>query len=98
MNDKRRAAMAQIRLPGPALATIYLIICLAPAVAALVVQVAPLGGWEMAAAALGMIALPAMVVQFFMSGRFETVSGRLGIDQIMAFHKVAAWWIVIAIV
>jgi predicted ferric reductase len=98
VNKNRRAAMAAIRLPGPALAAVYLFICLAPATAALAVQVAPFSGWGMAAAALGMIALPAMVVQFFMSGRFETVSGRLGIDQIMAFHKIAAWWIVIAIV
>jgi predicted ferric reductase len=98
MNENRRAAMESIRLPGPALATIYLVICLAPAAATFAVQVAPLGGWEMAAAALGMIALPAMVIQFFMSGRFEIVSGRLGIDKVMSFHKVTAWWIVIAIV
>lgn len=52
----------------------------------------------MAAAALGLVALPAMAVQFLMSGRFESVSGRLGIDRIMAFHKVAAWWIALAIV
>src|SRR5690606_15593177 len=32
------------------------------------------------------------------SGRFGAVSGRLGIDKIMAFHKVAAWWVLIAIV
>jgi predicted ferric reductase len=45
-----------------------------------------------------MVALVAMAIQFVTSGRFEAVSGRLGIDKIMAFHKVAAWWVLIAIV
>jgi hypothetical protein len=37
-----------------------------------------------------------MAVQFVTSGRFEADLGRLGIDKIMAFHKVAAWWVLIA--
>lgn len=65
---------------------------------ALAVRAAPTAGWEMAAAALGLVGLPAMAIQFYISGRFESVSGRLGIDRIMAFHKVTAWWIVLAIV
>jgi predicted ferric reductase len=39
-----------------------------------------------------------MAVQFVTSGRFEAVSGRLGIDKIMTFHKVAAWWVLAALV
>jgi predicted ferric reductase len=39
-----------------------------------------------------------MAIQFVTSGRFETVSGRLGIDKIMAFHKQAAIWVLLALV
>jgi len=39
-----------------------------------------------------------MAVQFVTSGRFEAVSGRLGIDKIMAFHKQAAIWVLLAVV
>jgi predicted ferric reductase len=65
---------------------------------ALGTSVAPLDDWERAGAALGMVAMVAMAIQFVTSGRFEAVSGRLGIDKIMAFHKVAAWWVLIALV
>lgn len=76
----------------------YLGICLLPLALALWVDVARQDAWERAAAALGMVALVAMAIQFVTSGRFETVSGRLGIDKIMAFHKIAAWWVLIALI
>src|SRR5690606_52270 len=64
----------------------------------LTAKVAPSDSVERLAAALGMAALAAMAVQFVTSGRFEVVSGRMGIDKIMAFHKMAAWWILVAVV
>ncbi|WP_245259026.1 ferredoxin reductase family protein [Salinarimonas rosea] len=87
------------RLPGPALAALYLAFCgTAPALAlATLGDSAPLAGWEKVAGALGLVALAAMTVQLVTSGRFDTVSGRLGIDRIMAFHKLIAWWILIAL-
>ena len=87
-----------MRLSGSGLAVFYLGLCLFPLLLAFGRSVARLDGWERAGAALGMVALVAMAIQFVTSGRFEAVSGRLGIDKIMAFHKVAAWWVVIAIV
>lgn len=87
-----------MRLSGRALAVIYLGLSLLPLFLAFGRGVAPLDVWERAGAALGMVALVAMAIQFVTSGRFEAVSGRLGIDKIMAFHKVAAWWVLIAIV
>lgn len=87
-----------IRLPGIALAGLYLVFCGLALVLAAGRLVAPLDPWEAAAAALGLVALAAMAVQFVTSGRFETVSGRLGIDKIMAFHKVAAWWVLLALI
>ncbi|WP_197568476.1 ferredoxin reductase family protein [Billgrantia diversa] len=44
-----------------------------------------------------MIAVIAMAIQFVTSGRFNSVSRHLGIDRIMAFHKVAAWWVLLAV-
>lgn len=87
-----------MRLSGRALAFLYLGLCLLPLLLAFGRGVARLDVWERAGAALGMVALVAMAIQFVTSGRFEAVSGRLGIDRIMAFHKISAWWVLIAIV
>jgi predicted ferric reductase len=85
------------RLHGPALAALYIAFVVLPLVLALTRLVAPLDPWERAGAALGLAGLAAMAVQFVTSGRFEMVSGRLGIDKIMAFHKIAAWWVLVAL-
>ena len=86
-----------LRLSGPGLAVLYVGICLLPLGLASSRNVAPLESWERVAAGLGLVALVAMAIQFVTSGRFEGISGRLGIDKIMAFHKIAAWWVLIAL-
>ncbi len=83
---------------GPALAALYLFTAFLPLALARTQSVAPADGWELAAAALGVIALWGVAVQFVTSGRFEGISGRLGIDKIMAFHKLAALWLALAVV
>lgn len=95
--EPRPSRVHSMRFSGSALAGIYLGLCLLPLLLAIGAKVAPLDVWERAGAALGMVALMAMAIQFVTSGRFEAVSGRLGIDKIMAFHKVAAWWVLIAL-
>ncbi|MDP4033977.1 MAG: ferredoxin reductase family protein [Pseudorhodobacter sp.] len=85
-----------LRLSGPGLAALYLAACLLPLGLALSRSVTPLDPWERVAAGLGLVALLAMVIQFVTSGRFEGISGRLGIDKIMAFHKIAALWVLVA--
>lgn len=87
-----------LRLSGPGLAALYLAACLLPLGLALSRSVTPLDPWERVAAGLGLVALVAMTIQFVTSGRFESLSGRLGIDKIMAFHKIAAWWVLIAVI
>ncbi|WP_205123515.1 ferredoxin reductase family protein [Marimonas lutisalis] len=82
---------------GALLALIYLAACLAPLALALLRPAAPADPWEHAAAGLGLVALSAMAVQFVTSGRFHVISARLGIDRIMAFHKIAAWWALAAL-
>ena len=88
----------RLRLPGTALAFIYIVFCSSALLLAIGRAVAPFDAWEKAAAALGLVGLAAMAVQFVTSGRFEAVSGRLGIDKIMAFHKQAAIWVLLALV
>ncbi len=84
-------------LGGRALALLYLAVAFLPLLLATARNVAPFDPWERVAAGLGLAALSAMAVQFVTSGRFGLASGRLGIDQIMAFHKVAAWWVLLAL-
>ncbi|MCF3972131.1 ferredoxin reductase family protein [Paracoccus salsus] len=91
-------SVSPMRLTGPSLAGTYLLLCLVPLLLALSRNVARPDIWERAAAAFGMIALVAMAIQFVTSGRFQAVSGQLGIDKIMAFHKIAAWWVLIAVI
>lgn len=87
-----------LRLNGLPLAFLYVAACLSPLALALSRSVAPQDFWERAAAGLGLVALVAMAIQFVTSGRFEGISGRIGIDKIMAFHKIAAWWVLIAVI
>jgi len=97
--DERSLRRWLPRPSGPVLAFVYLAICLSPLV--LIVlrpAVAPFGPWERAGAATGLVALSAMAIQFLTSGRFEGVSGRLGIDRIMEFHKIAAWAVLLALI
>lgn len=85
------------RLKGSALAALYLIALFLPLVLASLRQVSPLHPWELAGAGAGLALLAALAVQFVTSGRFGPVSGRLGIDKIMAFHKIAAWWVLVGL-
>jgi len=84
-------------LSARALALVYLVIVLLPVALAGLSDAVPLDRWEAFGAGLGLAALVAMVVQFVTSGRFRRVSGGMGIDRIMAFHKFAAWWVLLAL-
>ena len=94
---KETSAFRLPRLGGGRLAVFYLGVALLPLALAAGRRVAPLDLLERVGAGLGLVALTAMAVQFVTSGRFGPVSGRLGIDKIMAFHKIAAWWVLLAL-
>ncbi|MEX0760548.1 MAG: ferredoxin reductase family protein, partial [Tistlia sp.] len=85
------------RFSAAALGVLYVLFCLGPLGLALTRRAAPAGPWEYAAAGLGLAGLGAMAAQFVTSGRFRIVSRHLGIDKIMAFHKIAAWWVLVAL-
>lgn len=85
------------RLSAPVLGALYLLACLMPLLLARLSDTVPLDRWEAFGAGLGLSALMAMVVQLLTSGRFRLVSGRMGIDRIMAFHKIAAMAVLLAL-
>lgn len=85
-------------LPGLVLAALYLVLVAAPLLLALATGEEPDAAWREAASALGLAALAMMALQFATSGRFEALSGRIGIDRTMGFHKWAARLLLLALV
>ncbi|KPP85919.1 MAG: CDP-4-dehydro-6-deoxyglucose reductase [Rhodobacteraceae bacterium HLUCCO07] len=85
-------------LPARAMALVYLVACLLPIGIGALSRAAPLDPWEAFGAGLGLAGLTAMAVQVLTSGRFRAVSGGMGIDRVMAFHKIAAYVVVLMLV
>jgi predicted ferric reductase len=77
-------------MPGMALAILYFIAVVAPLLAAWATGIEPESHWSERGAALAMISGAMFFLQFWSSGRFETLSGRVGIDRTMGFHRIAA--------
>ncbi len=77
-------------LSGPWLALAYVAALIAPLALAYFTGWSHRLAWREASAATGMVAGVALVLQFVTSGRFEWLSGRIGIDVTMAFHKWSA--------
>lgn len=96
------AASAADRPPvglSPAvLFTGYTILCLVPLLLA-VIQGNPLRDFTRElSGGLIMVAYVMTLAQFIMSGRFETLTGRTGIDRTMRFHVVATRYIMAAVI
>ena len=77
-------------LSGWVLAVGYVAIVALPLVLAALSDVEPLDIWTELAAATGIAGGVMMLLQIVSSGRFEVLSGRIGIDVTMGFHKWAA--------
>ncbi|RTL79588.1 MAG: hypothetical protein EKK29_20515 [Hyphomicrobiales bacterium] len=86
----RAAAARRSGIPGKALAILYLIAAAAPLLAAWAAGIEPESHWSELGAGLAMISGAMFFLQFWSSGRFETLSGRVGIDRTMGFHRIAA--------
>lgn len=59
----------------------------------------PRGFWVEFAVGLGFVGLSVMGLQFALTARFRRISGPLGIDDMLQFHRQAgfvAWWFVLA--
>ncbi|WP_181700077.1 ferredoxin reductase family protein [Chthonobacter albigriseus] len=74
-------------LPGWLLAALYAVAVIGPTVAS-IADGGPTIGKAVVVAA-GVAALAMLLAQFVTSGRFERVSGRLGLDVTMGFHRMA---------
>ncbi len=77
-------------IPGKALAILYLIAATAPLLAAWAAGIEPESYWSELGAGLAMILGAIFFLQFWSSGRFEMLSGRVGLDRTMGFHRIAA--------
>ncbi|MFC2967697.1 ferric reductase-like transmembrane domain-containing protein [Acidimangrovimonas pyrenivorans] len=78
-------------LPGPLLALLYVLIVILPiGLAAAMTGGKGADAWVRACAAAGLAAGAMILLQMVSSGRFERLSGRIGIDVTMGFHKWAA--------
>jgi predicted ferric reductase len=78
-------------LHPPVLVCLFLVLALLPlAAAAWLSGIEPAGTLNELATALGLVAGALLCIQFLTSGRYESLSGRLGIDRTMGFHRIAA--------
>lgn len=78
-----------MHLPPAALIAAFLLAAAAPLLVA--GSAARAADWvSEAGVAAGLVALAALLLQFVSSGRFEALSGRVGIDRTMRFHQLFA--------
>jgi predicted ferric reductase len=78
-------------LPPVLLVAAYVAAGLAPLVLAALGGGPARGFWHELSSGLVMVAFAMTLAQFLLSGRFRSVSGRVGIDLTMRFHQLAAW-------
>ena len=79
-----------IRLHPVPLLVGYVAVALAPVGLAYAEGMEPRGFRDELSSALAMIAFAMLLMEFVLSGRFRTVSGRIGIDLTMRFHQLIA--------
>src|SRR5262245_66288675 len=77
-------------LPAAALVALYIAAALAPLALAAFTATVSAGPWNEAGSAAGMIGAVMLLLQLVSSGRFEALSGRVGIDVTMALQNRAA--------
>lgn len=77
-------------LPGIVLALLYTGFASLPMLVARATGVEPVRPLGEFATALGLTTAALLHLQFLSSGRYEQLSGRIGIDRTMGFHRVAA--------
>lgn len=68
----------------------YIVVALAPLGLAYAEGMQPRGFRDELSSALAMIGFAMLLMEFVLSGRFRTISGRIGIDLTMRFHQLIA--------
>lgn len=89
---------APLSVSGAALAAAFILLATGGLALAIATGIAPDGPWAEAATGLGIAALAMMALQFFSSGRFRILTGRIGIDRAIAFHRWAAGALLAAVI
>lgn len=85
-------------VPGAALAAAFIVVVAGGLGLALATGIAPDGPWAEAATGSGIAALAMIALQFFSSGRFRILTGRIGIDRTIAFHRWTGGLILAAVI
>jgi predicted ferric reductase len=89
-----RAEAVPDRLPGlrpVPLLILYVAAALVPLALAAAQGPPARNVWRELSSGLVMVGFSIMLVQFVLSGRFQHVSGQVGIDRTMRFHQLMAW-------
>jgi predicted ferric reductase len=76
---------------GKTLASLYIAAALLPMLAVLASRSEPASPLSELGTAFGLTAAALLFLQFLSSGRYESISGRVGLDRTMGFHRVAAY-------
>lgn len=77
--------------PGKALAGIYVLVAILPILVVSMGGIAPASPLAEFGTALGLTATALLFLQFLSSGRYESISGQVGVDRTMGFHRIAAF-------
>jgi predicted ferric reductase len=72
------------------LIALYLVVVLAPLALSWLGARPPRSAWDELASGAGMLAFAIILVEFMLSGRFRTVSRKIGMDVTMWFHQLLA--------
>jgi predicted ferric reductase len=78
-------------LPGKILASLYITAAALPMLIVAMSRTEPASPLTEFGTALALTATALLFLQFLSSGRYEDISGRVGIDRTMGFHRIAAY-------
>lgn len=82
-------------LSGRVLAALYLVIALVPLLAAWLGGDLSRNPWRALGSALALVGFAMLLLEFPLSGRFRSFSGKIGIDVTMRAHQRAAWGVLL---
>ena len=94
MNSTKRNDSLLTKLPGvpgKTLAGLYIAAAVLPMLAVLIGGIGRPSPLTEFGTALALTATALLFLQFLSSGRYESISGRVGIDRTMGFHRIAAY-------
>ena len=80
------------------LIVVYLLLVLAPVGLTLIQAGEEFASLRTLASNLGLVAFAMLLLQFVSSGRFERLSGKVGINRIMRFHQIASRLVLVLVI